>query len=57
MVMKHGDYIESDLVNLEIDYIGEIEYCEELEEALGDPAKLADTGFYKKVGELSPRVL
>ena len=57
MVMKHGDYIESDLAKLEIDYIGEIEYCEELEEALGDPAKLADTGFYKKVGELFPRVL
>ena len=57
MVMKPGDYIESDLAKLEIDYLGDIEYCEELEEALGDPAKLADTGFYKKVGELSPRVL
>jgi len=57
MVMKPGDYIESDLAKLDIDYIGEIEYCEELEGALGDPGKLADTGFYKKVGELSPRVL
>ena len=57
MVMKPGDYIESDLVKLDIDYIGEIEYCEELEEALGDPAKLADTGFYKKVEELFPKVL
>jgi len=56
MVMKPGDYIESDLAKLDIDYIGEIEYCEELEGALGDPGKLADTGFYKKVGELSPRV-
>jgi ATP-binding protein involved in chromosome partitioning len=57
MVLKPGDYIESDLKKLDIDYIGEIEYCEELEEALGDPVKLTDTGFYKKVGELSPRVL
>ena len=57
MVMKPGDYIESDLARLDIDYIGEIEYCEELEDALGDPDRLADTGFYKMVGELSPRVL
>lgn len=57
MVLKPGDYIESDLKKLDIDYIGEIEYCEELEEVLGDPVKLTDTGFYKKVGELSPRVL
>lgn len=57
MVMKPGDYIESDLAKLDIDYIGDIEYCEELEEALGDPTKLADTGFYKKVGEFSPMIL
>ena len=57
MVMKPGDYIESELAKLDIDYIGVIEYCEELEEAIGDPAKLADTGFHKKVGELSPKIL
>ena len=57
MVMKSGDCIESDLAKLDIDYIGDIEYCEELEEALGDPAKLADTGFYKKVGALTPMIL
>ncbi len=57
MVLKPGDYIESELAKLDIDYIGVIEYCEELEEAIGDPAKLADTGFHKKVGELSPKIL
>jgi len=57
MVMKPVDYIRSDLATLEIDYIGDIEYCEKLEEALGDPGKLADTGFYKKIGELSPMIL
>ena len=57
IVMKPGDYIESELAKLDIDYIGVIEYCEELEEAIGDPAKLADTGFHKKVGELSPKIL
>ena len=57
IVMKPGDYIESELAKLDIDYIGVIEYCEELEEAIGDPAKLADTGFHKRVGELSPKIL
>ena len=57
MVMKPGDYIKSELAKIEIDYIGELVYSEELEDAIGDPAKLADTGFYKKIGELSPKII
>lgn len=57
MVMKPGDYIRSELAKVEIDYIGELVYSEELEDAIGNPVKLADTGFYKKIGELSPKII
>ncbi len=57
MVMKPGEYIRSELAKIEIDYIGELAYCDELEEAIGDPARLAETSFYKKIGELAPKII
>ncbi len=57
MVMKPGDYIKKEVAELEVDYLGGVDYCEELEEALGDPTKLAQTCFYKKIGELSPKII
>ncbi|MBT3283813.1 ATP-binding protein [Candidatus Bathyarchaeota archaeon] len=57
MVMKPGDYVRSELVKIEIDYIGALDYSEELEEAIGDPAILSETSFYKKIGKLIPKII
>jgi len=57
MVMKPGNYIETELEKIEIDHLGALDYCEELEDAIGDPAKLAETSFYKKIGELAPKII
>jgi len=57
MVMKKTDYIESELKKIDIEYLGSLDYCEELELALGDPEKLRKTDFYVKIGELAPKIL
>jgi ATP-binding protein involved in chromosome partitioning len=57
MVMKPSDYVRSDVEALELRYLGSADYDETLEAALGDVAKLSETGFYKKVGELVPKIV
>lgn len=57
MVMKKTDYIESELDKMDIDYLGSLDYCEELESAIGDPDALRKTDFYVKIGELAPKIL
>jgi ATP-binding protein involved in chromosome partitioning len=57
MVMRHSDYVQSDVEEMGIKYLGSVEYDEYLESALGDISKLKNTRFYEKVEELSSRVL
>jgi len=57
MVMKPSDYVESDVVELGLIYLGAVAYDEVLEETLGDVQQLSETDFYKKLGELVPEVL
>lgn len=57
MVMNQTDYIKSEVTKIGVDYIGSLDFCEELEVSLGDPEKLMKTDFYKKVGELSPKII
>ena len=57
MVMKKTDYIESELDKIDVDYLGSLEYSEELELALGNPDELRKTDFYVKIGELTPKIL
>ena len=57
MVMKKTDYIESELEKIEIDYLGSLDYCEELELALGNPDELRKTDFYEKVRDIAPKIL
>lgn len=57
MVMKKTDYIESELKKMDVPYLGSLDYCEELELALGDPDELRKTDFYVKIGELTPKII
>lgn len=57
MVMKESGYIKGEVAELGLDYLGDLDYCEEIEESLGDPEALAKTDFYKQVGELVPKIL
>lgn len=57
MVMKPSDYVESDVVELGLNYLGAVAYDEALEETLGDVQQLSETYFYKKLGELVPAVI
>lgn len=57
MVMKESDYIRSEVAELDLNYLGSLDYCEEVEESLGKPEVLAETVFYKQVGELVPKIL
>ena len=57
MVMKPSDYVESDVVELGLNYLGAVAYDEALEETLGDVQQLSETDFYKKLGELVPAVI
>jgi ATP-binding protein involved in chromosome partitioning len=57
MVMKKTDYIESELKKMDVPYLGSLDYCEELELALGAPDELRKTDFYVKIGELTPKII
>ena len=57
MVMKQSDYVRSDVEALGFAYLGSLAYDEDIEASLGDVEALSETGFYKRVGELVPRVL
>ena len=57
MVMKPSDYVDSDVVELGLNYLGAVAYDEALEETLGDVQQLSETDFYKKLGELVPAVI
>ncbi len=57
MVMKQTEYIESEVAEIDITYLGSLDYCEELEAALGDVGKLTETSFHKGVGKLTPKIL
>jgi ATP-binding protein involved in chromosome partitioning len=57
MVMNKTKYIESEVNEIEMNYLGTLDYCEELEHALGDVKALASTGFYKKIRDLIPKII
>jgi ATP-binding protein involved in chromosome partitioning len=57
MVMKKTAYIESEVNEIEMNYLGTLDYCEELEPALGNVKALADTVFYMKIGEIIPKII
>jgi ATP-binding protein involved in chromosome partitioning len=57
IVMKHSDYVKSDVEKLNLDYLGSIDYDETLEASLGDVDSLIDTDFYKKLDEIVPEII
>ncbi len=57
MVMKETDYIKSEVSEIDVEYLGTLEYCEEIEPALGNPDALSKTSFYKKVGNISQKII
>lgn len=57
MVMKETDYIRSEVSKIDVEYLGNLEYCEDIEPALGDPEALSRTSFYKKVGSISQKII
>jgi len=57
IVMKHSDYVKSDVENLNLDYLGSVDYDEALEASLGDVDSLIETDFYKKLDEIVPEII
>ncbi len=57
MVMKPSDYVELDVSELGLTYLGAFDYDEAIEVSLGDVDALSLTGFYKQVGEILPDAL
>jgi ATP-binding protein involved in chromosome partitioning len=57
MVMRSSDYVKSDVMELGVEYLGEIAFDESLEVALGDVSMLSETSFYKKIGNIVTLVL
>ena len=57
MVIKKTMYIESEIKQIDMNYLGTLDYCEELEPALGDVKALASTDFYIKIGDLIPKII
>jgi len=52
MVMRSSDYVKSDVMELGVEYLGEIAFDESLEATLGDVSMLSETSFYKKIGNI-----
>jgi ATP-binding protein involved in chromosome partitioning len=57
MVMRKTGYVEGEVKDIGINYIGYLDYCDELEAALGDVNKLSKTSFYRKLGEYIPGIV
>lgn len=57
MVMKETDYIKSEVSKIDVEYLGTLDYCEDIEPALGNPEALSKTSFYKKVGIISQKII
>ena len=57
IVMKHSDYVKFDVANLNLDYLGSIDYDATLEASLGDVHSLIETDFYKKLDEIVPEII
>jgi hypothetical protein len=57
MVMKPTSYVESEVKDLELKYLGSINYDQLIEYSLGDVQKIVETDFYKKLGEIASKIL
>jgi ATP-binding protein involved in chromosome partitioning len=57
MVMKPTSYVESEVKDLELKYLGSINYDQLIEYSLGDVQKIVETDFYKKLGEITSKIL
>jgi ATP-binding protein involved in chromosome partitioning len=57
MVMKQTDYIESEVDEIDVSYLGSIDYSDEIELALGDVDAIVKTDFYVKIGDLIPKII
>ncbi len=57
MVLKESDYVQSDLEELGIDYLGSIDFDDQLEASIGEIDKLSETDFYESVEEIIPFIL
>jgi ATP-binding protein involved in chromosome partitioning len=57
MVIRSSDYVKYDVMELGVEYLGEIAFDESLEVALGDVSMLSETSFYKKIGNIVTLVL
>lgn len=56
MVMKPTCYVESEVKDLELRYLGSIKYDQLIENSLGDVQKIVETDFYKKLGEIASKL-
>jgi ATP-binding protein involved in chromosome partitioning len=57
IVMKPTSYIESEVRDLELKYIGKLYYDQLVESSLGDINKIIETSFYKKLAEITSKIL
>ncbi|MBD3171632.1 P-loop NTPase [Candidatus Bathyarchaeota archaeon] len=57
MVMNESDYVQSDVEELGLDYLGSIDFDDHLEASIGNVGKLSETDFYKEVSEIVPSIL
>ena len=57
MVMKKTMYIESEIKKIEMNYLGTLDYSEELESTLGNVKALASTDFYIQFRDLIPKII
>lgn len=57
MVMMSSNYVENDVNELEMNYLGKIKYDNSIEAHLGDVEKMFETNFYKKIREITPKIL
>ncbi len=57
MKMKEGNYVKNSVSDMDINYLGSIDFDETLEEAIGEPKSLHDTGFMKDIDKIVSKII
>ena len=56
MVMIKSLFIKSEIIKMELPYIGYISFDENIENSIGEPHKLKETDFMKELNNLLKRI-
>ncbi len=57
MKMKKGDYIKNSVQEMNMEYLGSIDFDEDLEESIGMPKKLNETSFMKDMDKIVEKII